>query len=136
MGEEIWVRFFFFSWRGGGGGGGVLGVLIGGSELEWEMRRTGWGGSTECIMHRVHTSSFYSIHVGTNNALVPIFSEGLKCRLKKFCHLFESINEIQSNLRSINQSTFLVFCIFNKLSKHITIFLAMMLNLMGANKIT
>jgi hypothetical protein len=30
-------------WRGGGGGGGVLGVLIGGSELEWEMRRTGWG---------------------------------------------------------------------------------------------
>jgi len=23
--------------------GGVLGVLIGGSELEWEMRRTGWG---------------------------------------------------------------------------------------------
>jgi hypothetical protein len=54
VGEEIWVRFFganglrgswflFFSWRGGGGGGGVLGVLIGGSELEWEMRRTGWG---------------------------------------------------------------------------------------------
>ncbi len=52
MGEEIWVRFFwakglggslflFFSWRGGGrgggGGGGVLGVLIGGSEPEWEM---------------------------------------------------------------------------------------------------
>jgi len=26
-----------------GGGGGVLGVLIGGSEPEWEMRRTGWG---------------------------------------------------------------------------------------------
>jgi len=52
VGEEIWVRFFwgkglgrlwflFFSWRGGGGG--VLGVLIGGSESEWEMRRTGWG---------------------------------------------------------------------------------------------
>ncbi len=52
--EEIWVRFFwakglggswflFFSWRGGGGGGGVLGVLIGGSEPEWEMRKTGWG---------------------------------------------------------------------------------------------
>jgi hypothetical protein len=52
VGEEIWVRFFwakglggslflFFSWRGGGrgggGGGGVLGVLIGGSEPEWEM---------------------------------------------------------------------------------------------------
>jgi hypothetical protein len=37
---------FIFSWRGGGGGGGggVLGVLIGGSELEWEMQRTGWGG--------------------------------------------------------------------------------------------
>ncbi len=60
VGEEIWVRFFwakglggsrflFFSWRGGGGGGGVLGVLIG--------RRTGWGGSTGCIMHRVHTSN-------------------------------------------------------------------------------
>jgi hypothetical protein len=54
VGEEIWVRFFwakglggswflFFLWRGGGGGGGVLGVLIGGSELEWEMWRTGWG---------------------------------------------------------------------------------------------
>jgi hypothetical protein len=23
--------------------GGVLGVLIGGSESEWEMQRTGWG---------------------------------------------------------------------------------------------
>jgi hypothetical protein len=67
VGEEIWVRFFwakglrgswflFFSWKGGGGGGGVLGVLIGGSELEWEMRRIGWGGSTGCIMHRVTTS--------------------------------------------------------------------------------
>jgi hypothetical protein len=55
VGEEIWVRFFwakglggswflFFSWRGGGGGGGVLGVLIGGNEPEWEMRKTGWGG--------------------------------------------------------------------------------------------
>jgi len=32
---------FYFFW--GGGGGGVLGVLIGGSELEWEMPRTGWG---------------------------------------------------------------------------------------------
>jgi hypothetical protein len=69
VGEEIWVRFFwakglggswflFFSWRGGGGRGGVLGVLIGGSELEWEMWRTGWGGSTGCIMHRVHTSKW------------------------------------------------------------------------------
>jgi hypothetical protein len=69
VGEEIWVRFFwakglgrswfyFFSWRGGGGGGGVLGVLIGGSEPEWEMRRTGWGGSTGCIMHWIHTSSY------------------------------------------------------------------------------
>ncbi len=48
----------FFSWRGERGGGGVLGVLIGGSELEWEMRRIGWGGSTGCIMHQVHTS-FY-----------------------------------------------------------------------------
>jgi len=63
--------------------------------------------------------SFYSIHVPTNNALVPIFSEGLKCRPKKFCNLFESIDEIQFNLRSINQFTFLVFCIFNKLSKNI-----------------
>ncbi len=59
----FWVKglggslFLFFSWRGGGGGGGVLGVLIDGSELEWEMRRTGWGGSTGCIMHRVHTSN-------------------------------------------------------------------------------
>jgi hypothetical protein len=42
--------------EGGGGGGGVLGVLIGGSEPEWEMQRTGWGGSTGCIMHRIHTS--------------------------------------------------------------------------------
>jgi len=29
--------FILFLWRGGGGGGGVLGVLIGGSEPEWEM---------------------------------------------------------------------------------------------------
>jgi hypothetical protein len=28
---------FIFFVEGGGGGGGVLGVLIGGSELEWEM---------------------------------------------------------------------------------------------------
>jgi hypothetical protein len=46
---------FIFFVEGGGGGGGVLGVVIGGSELEWEMRRTGWGGLTGCIMHRVHT---------------------------------------------------------------------------------
>jgi len=68
VGEEIWVRFFwakglggswflFFLWKGGGGGGGVLRVLIGGSEPEWEMRRTGWGGSTGCIMHWVDTSN-------------------------------------------------------------------------------
>jgi hypothetical protein len=31
---------FIFFVGGGRGGGGVLGVLIGGSELEWEMRRT------------------------------------------------------------------------------------------------
>jgi hypothetical protein len=47
---------FIFFVEGGRGGGGVLGVLIGGSEVEWEMRRTGWGGSMGCIMHRVHTS--------------------------------------------------------------------------------
>ncbi len=29
--------------EGGGGEGGVLKVLIGGSEPEWEMRKTGWG---------------------------------------------------------------------------------------------
>ncbi len=69
-GEEIWVRFFwakglggswflFFSWRGGGGGGGVLGVLRGGNDLEWEMWKTGWGGLTGCIMHRVHISGNY-----------------------------------------------------------------------------
>ncbi len=78
VGEEIWVRFFwakglggswflFFSWRGGGGGGGVLRVLIGGSELEWEMRRTGWGGSTGCIMHRVHTSWHKNNHIYLKN---------------------------------------------------------------------
>jgi hypothetical protein len=48
---------FIFFVEGGGGAGGVLGVLIGGSEPEWEMRKTGWGGSTGCIMHRVHTST-------------------------------------------------------------------------------
>ncbi len=26
-------------------------------EPEWEMRRTRWGGSTGCIMHRVHISN-------------------------------------------------------------------------------
>jgi len=31
---------FIFFVEGGRGGGGVLGVLIGGSELEWEL---GWG---------------------------------------------------------------------------------------------
>jgi len=49
--------FFVEGGRGEGGGGGVLGVLIGGNEPKWEMRRTGWGGSTGCIIHRVHTSS-------------------------------------------------------------------------------
>jgi len=38
---------FIFFMEGGGGGGGVLGVLIGGSEPEWEMQRTGWGGIDE-----------------------------------------------------------------------------------------
>jgi hypothetical protein len=52
------------------GVGLVLGVLIGGSEPKWEMRRTEWGGSTGCIMHRVHSSIVYIItplpyqHVG------------------------------------------------------------------------
>jgi hypothetical protein len=50
---------FIFFVEGGGGGGGVLRVLIGGSEPEWEMRKTGWGGSMGCIMHRVHTSVIY-----------------------------------------------------------------------------
>jgi hypothetical protein len=40
---------FIFFMEGGGGGGGVLGVLIGGSGPEWEMRRTEWGG-----IDRVH----------------------------------------------------------------------------------
>jgi hypothetical protein len=35
------IFIFFVEWGGGGGGGGVLGVLIGGSEPEWEMRRIG-----------------------------------------------------------------------------------------------
>jgi hypothetical protein len=47
--------------EGGGGGGGVLGVLIGESEPEWEMQRTRWGGSTGCVMHRVHTDYCYFI---------------------------------------------------------------------------
>jgi hypothetical protein len=47
---------FIFFVEGGRGEGEVLGVLIGGSELEWEMRKTGWWGSTGCIMHRVHTN--------------------------------------------------------------------------------
>jgi hypothetical protein len=32
---------FIFFVEGGRGGGGVLGILIGESELEWEMRKTG-----------------------------------------------------------------------------------------------
>jgi hypothetical protein len=57
VGEEIWVHFF---WAKGLGFFIFFvdpGVLIGGSELEWEMRRTGWEGSTGCIMHWVHTST-------------------------------------------------------------------------------
>ncbi len=46
-----------------GGGGGVLGVLIGGSEPEWKMRRTGWRALTRCIMHRVHISIVYATHL-------------------------------------------------------------------------
>jgi len=52
---------FIFFVEGGGGGGRVLGVLIGGSEPEWEMQRTRWGGSTGCVMHRVHTDYCYFI---------------------------------------------------------------------------
>jgi hypothetical protein len=48
------IFIFFVEW--GEGWGGVLGVLIGGSEPEWEMQRTKWGGLTGCIMHRVHTN--------------------------------------------------------------------------------
>jgi hypothetical protein len=40
---------FIFFVEGGGGGGAVLEVLIGGSELEWEMRRTEWGGLTGAL---------------------------------------------------------------------------------------
>jgi hypothetical protein len=43
---------FIFFVEGGGGGGGVLGVLIGGSELEWEMRRTGWGDQRGALCTR------------------------------------------------------------------------------------
>jgi hypothetical protein len=32
-----------------GGGGGVLGVLIGESEPEWEMQRTGWGDRQDAL---------------------------------------------------------------------------------------
>jgi hypothetical protein len=42
--------------EGGGGGGGVLRVLIGGSELEWEMQRTGWGG-----IDRVHYAPEFTL---------------------------------------------------------------------------
>jgi len=52
------VMIFIFFVEGGGGRGGVLRVSIGGSESEWEMRRTGWGGSTGCIIHRVHTNIY------------------------------------------------------------------------------
>jgi len=52
---------FIFFVGGGRGWGGVLGVLIGGSEPEWEMQRIEWGGSTGCIMHWVHTSIIYFI---------------------------------------------------------------------------
>jgi hypothetical protein len=34
---------FIFFVEGGRGGDGVLRVLIGESELEWEMRKIGWG---------------------------------------------------------------------------------------------
>jgi hypothetical protein len=48
---------FIFFVEGGKGGGGVLGVLIDGSEFEWEMRRTGWGGDQRgALCTRVHTS--------------------------------------------------------------------------------
>jgi hypothetical protein len=49
---------FIFFVEGGRGWGWGSRVLIGGSEPKWEMRRTGWGGSTRCIMHRVHTSNY------------------------------------------------------------------------------
>jgi hypothetical protein len=47
---------FIFFVEGGRGGGGVLRVLIGGSELEWEMRRTGWGDRRGALCTRVHTN--------------------------------------------------------------------------------
>jgi hypothetical protein len=40
---------FIFFVEGGGGGDGVLGILIGGSELEWEMRRTGLGDRRDAL---------------------------------------------------------------------------------------
>jgi hypothetical protein len=45
---------FIFFVEGGGGGGGVLGVLIGGSELKWEMWRTGWRDRRGALCTRVH----------------------------------------------------------------------------------
>jgi hypothetical protein len=54
---------FIFFVKGGGGGGGVLGVLTSESELEWEMRRTGWRDRWGALCTRVHTSTFYvTIH--------------------------------------------------------------------------
>ncbi len=58
--------------EGGGGGGGVLGVLIGGSEPEWEMRRTRWGGSTRCIVHLIHTS--YRNSIGKYSVNIPLLT--------------------------------------------------------------
>jgi hypothetical protein len=68
MGENIWMRFFwakglegswflFFSWRAGKSG--VLRVLISESELEWEMRRTGWG------IDRVHYAPRFTLVIIT-----------------------------------------------------------------------
>ncbi len=59
--------------EGGRGGGGVLRVLTGGNELEWEMRRTGWGGSTGCIMHRVHTNKIRMNQFHSLKKLNPCF---------------------------------------------------------------
>jgi len=60
FGLRVWEGHDFYFFRGGGRGwGGVPRVLISGSEPEWEIQRTGWGGSTRCIMHRVHTSLIY-----------------------------------------------------------------------------
>jgi hypothetical protein len=73
-------------------------------EPEWEMWRTGWGGSTGCIMHWVHTSIVcFSFLFWTQYKQKGVV---IQYDFKKFVHMGWAIQKGQPKTKKINYAHF------------------------------